>query len=123
MGRIIGLCRLFHRDLAELLFAIINPKTPGKIRGGMLLVLLYLFSPIDLIPDSIPVLGIMDDAVLVPMAIGFLMRMLPERVKADSEIKAWRYRRYVPVVMGIAGFLLLSWILAVFYGLYRLIFT
>jgi uncharacterized membrane protein YkvA (DUF1232 family) len=44
---------------------------------------LYLFSPIDLIPDVIPFVGVLDDIVLVPLAMRFLLNRLPAHLRAD----------------------------------------
>lgn len=122
MNRILRLINFFRRDIATLIFAIFNRKTPGKIRLGMLAALLYFISPIDLIPDTIPVLGVMDDAVLVPMAMMFLTNMLPESVKAETAHYAWKYEKYVPVVIAGVVLFILAWIFLVFYGLFSLIF-
>ena len=50
----------------------------------------YAFSPIDLIPDPIPVLGYLDDLVLIPLGIALSIRMIPEPVLAESREKASR---------------------------------
>ena len=46
---------------------------------------LYLLSPLDLIPDAIPLLGLVDDVVLLPLAIRFVLKKLPSRVREDIE--------------------------------------
>ena len=51
-------------------------------------VVAYAFSPIDLIPDFIPVLGYLDDLILVPLGILLALRMLPQEVIDDSTVKA-----------------------------------
>jgi uncharacterized membrane protein YkvA (DUF1232 family) len=48
----------------------------------------YVFSPIDLIPDFIPVLGYLDDLVLVPLGVAFLLKMIPSEVMAECRAKA-----------------------------------
>lgn len=53
-------------------------------------VVAYAFSPIDLIPDFIPVLGYLDDIILVPLGILLVLRMLPEEVIDDCTVKAER---------------------------------
>lgn len=69
MGRILGLLRLFRRDIIVMLMALKERDTPGKVKGLLLLSILYLISPIDLIPDAVPFFGFLDDAVIVPTAI------------------------------------------------------
>lgn len=77
MGRLLGVLRLFRHDILVMLLSLKSRQTPRKVKGMMLLAIFYLLSPIDLIPDAIPVFGMLDDAVLVPAAIAMLMRMLP----------------------------------------------
>lgn len=122
MNRFLQLFRAFRDDIAILFFAIFNTKTPGKIRAGMIIALLYLISPIDLIPDTIPVIGLMDDAVIVPTAMMILTNMLPESVKRESASRAWKYGKYMPFLMGAIGLFVLMWIGLMLYGLYTLIF-
>ncbi|HYI64046.1 MAG TPA: YkvA family protein [Allosphingosinicella sp.] len=54
-----------------------DPRTPLAARLLGLLIAAYAFSPIDLIPDFIPVLGLLDDAILIPAGIWLFLRMLP----------------------------------------------
>ena len=81
MGRLLGVLRLFRHDILVMLLSLKSRQTPRKVKGMMLLAIFYLLSPIDLIPDAIPVFGMLDDAVLVPAAIAMLMRMLPYPVR------------------------------------------
>ena len=68
---------LLRGDARHLWFALRHPAAPGWLKLGALGIVLYLISPIDLVPDWIPVLGVVDDLVLVPMAIRFLLKRLP----------------------------------------------
>ena len=68
---------LLRGDARQLWFALRHPGAPGWLKLGTALIALYLFSPIDLIPDMLPVIGVMDDLVLVPLAIRFLLKRLP----------------------------------------------
>lgn len=58
-----------------------HADTPKWIKGFMLAVVVYLFSPIDLIPDFLVILGITDDLVVISAAMWFLGKVIPERVK------------------------------------------
>jgi len=58
-----------------------HADTPKWIKGLMLAVVAYLFSPIDLIPDFLVILGITDDLVVISAAMWFLGKVVPERVK------------------------------------------
>ena len=105
-----------------MLLAMRHPGTPRKIKGLMLAAFLYLISPIDLIPDAIPVLGIMDDAVLVPTAICGLMHMLPAAVRADSEYQAQVVSRRLPYLLLGASLLIFLWVVLLLAAIYSLIF-
>ena len=53
----------------------------------------YAFSPFDLIPDFIPVLGYLDDLVLVPLGIFLVLRLIPEHVRAHARVQAENWMR------------------------------
>lgn len=80
--------RRIKRDAMTLWFARAHPATPwyAKAMGGF--VVAYALSPIDLIPDFIPVLGYLDDVILLPILIWLTVRMLPPEVLAESRQKA-----------------------------------
>lgn len=67
-----------------MLIAARDPRTPWPARAVAALVVAYALSPIDLIPDFIPVLGYLDDLVLVPLGIWLVLRMIPPEVMADA---------------------------------------
>ena len=74
---------LVRGDARLLWRALRHPASPGWLRLGALGIVLYVLSPIDLIPDVIPVIGLLDDIVLVPLAIRFLLNRLPAHLRAD----------------------------------------
>ncbi|WP_375452414.1 YkvA family protein [uncultured Devosia sp.] len=81
LGRFtIGRFFLFRKELLVLWRAFRHPATPLHLKAAMLLVPLYLISPIDLIPDVIPFLGVLDDFVVVPMLMSLLVKLLPLEV-------------------------------------------
>jgi uncharacterized membrane protein YkvA (DUF1232 family) len=61
---------------------------PWYARVVALLVVGYAFSPIDLIPDPIPVLGYLDDLILLPLGIALVLRLIPAPLMAESRVKA-----------------------------------
>ena len=74
------------RGDARLLWrALRHPLAPGWLKAGTALIVLYVVSPIDFIPDVIPFLGVMDDVVLLPLAIRFLLNRLPAAVRTDID--------------------------------------
>ena len=83
--RIVVIWTLVKTDARLLWLAVRHPQAPLWLKLGTLGVLLYLVSPIDLIPDFIPFVGVLDDIVLVPLAIRFLLKRLPAGIRVDIE--------------------------------------
>lgn len=115
----------FRREAVLLGFAIRNPATPWYLKAASLLAGLYLISPIDLIPITVPFLGVLDDAIIVPTAVALITRSLPLAVaaeaggKADVFVQRW-FKRPLLAAALILGGLVVIWF-AVLYLLYRLI--
>ena len=80
--------RALRRDAVTLWLAARDPRTPlaAKLLAG--LVAAYAFSPIDLIPDFIPVLGLLDDLVIVPLGAWAVLRMLPAPLLEELRARA-----------------------------------
>jgi uncharacterized membrane protein YkvA (DUF1232 family) len=76
------------REIAALYLASRHPKTPWYAKVLAVLIIGYALSPIDLIPDFIPVLGYLDDLVLIPAGIALLVRIIPGDVLAECRSKA-----------------------------------
>jgi len=75
--RLTLLWTVLRGDARQLWFALCYPDSPSWLKWGTALIALYLFSPIDLIPDVLPFVGMVDDLVLVPLAIRWLLNRLP----------------------------------------------
>jgi uncharacterized membrane protein YkvA (DUF1232 family) len=65
-----------------------DPRTPWYARLFIALVVWHTLSPIDLIPDFIPILGYLDDLILVPVGVALALKMIPPHVLAESREKA-----------------------------------
>jgi uncharacterized membrane protein YkvA (DUF1232 family) len=68
--------------------AVRDPRTPALAKLVGLLVAAYALSPIDLIPDFIPVLGLLDDAILIPAGVWLFARMIPAELLAEHRATA-----------------------------------
>ena len=79
-----------RREVYALYFACRDPRVPWYVKALALAVVAYAFSPIDLIPDFIPVLGYLDDLVLVPLGAMAVRAMVPAHVMADCRERARR---------------------------------
>jgi uncharacterized membrane protein YkvA (DUF1232 family) len=88
--RLKGWARRLKAELYALYLAYRDPRVPLYARVFAAVVVGYAFSPIDLIPDPIPVLGYLDDLVLIPLGIALSVRMIPEPVLAECREKASR---------------------------------
>lgn len=75
--------RRLKREVITLWFALKHPDCPWPARALAAVLTAYAFSPIDLIPDFIPVLGYLDDLILLPIGIWLILRLLPAPVLAD----------------------------------------
>ncbi len=75
-------------EVYALYIAYKDPRTPWYAKVFAAVVVGYAFSPIDLIPDPIPVLGYLDDLVLVPLGAYLAVKMIPKEVMAESREKA-----------------------------------
>lgn len=76
------------RDVMTLWFALRHPDTPWYARALATILTAYALSPIDLIPDFIPVLGYLDDLIIVPAGVWLLLKIVPDQVISDSRAAA-----------------------------------
>jgi uncharacterized membrane protein YkvA (DUF1232 family) len=77
-----------RRDTLALWFACRDKRTPWGVRLLGILIVAYALSPIDLIPDFIPIIGYLDELILLPAGLWILLRLIPEQVLSDCRIKA-----------------------------------
>ncbi len=98
-------------EVFALYFAYKDPRVPLYARIFAACVVGYAFSPIDLIPDPIPVLGYLDDLVIIPIGVWLALKMIPAEVMADSRIRAReRLQQKKPVNWVAGALILLIWI-------------
>lgn len=101
-------------ELLAVWFAYRDPRTPWYAKVWSALVAGYAFSPIDLIPDFIPIIGYLDDAIIVPLGIMIAIKLIPKEVMIDTRIKAkdWiEQRKQKPQNKTMAVLIVLLWIL------------
>jgi uncharacterized membrane protein YkvA (DUF1232 family) len=95
-------------------YAARDPRTPTFVRLLALVVAAYALSPIDLIPDFIPVLGYLDDIVLVPLGLALVIRLLPVSVLASAQEQA-RLAAERPTSKLAAAVIVAVWLLVLFF--------
>ena len=95
-------------------FAARDPRTPFLVRIIALLIAAYALSPIDLIPDFIPVIGYLDDIILIPLGLALVVKLTPDQVIEDSKIRAEKAATkpisYTAAVIVIIIWLALLWL-------------
>ena len=105
-------------EIQVLSIAYSDPRTPWTAKILIGLTVGYLLSPIDLIPDFIPVLGILDDLILVPLLITASIKLIPSMVLEEARIKAIENpKRMKKNNWKVAIFILLIWLFLI-YSLY-----
>jgi len=80
--------RLARRDLLAIYLAARDPRVPWYAKAVAILVAGYAFSPIDLIPDFVPVLGYLDDLIIVPLGILLAVRLIPPEIMIEHRAAA-----------------------------------
>jgi len=86
--RLSVLWSVIRGDARLLWFALRHPLAPGWLKPAVAVMVLYVLSPVDLLPEAIPVLGLVDDVVLVPLAIAFIVKRLPAALRSDFARRA-----------------------------------
>jgi len=114
-----GWAKRLKRDVVALWLAARDRRVPlhAKLVAGA--VAAYALSPIDLIPDFIPVLGYLDDLVIVPLGILLAIRLVPEPLMAEFRAEAVR-RAERPVSRAGLAFILAVWLLCLILVLWSL---
>ena len=103
--------RKLKLEVYALYIASKDRRVPWHARVVAILVVAYAFSPIDLIPDPIPVLGYLDDLILIPLGIALVIKLIPAEVlqdcreKAESTMKAGKPKNWIA-----GGIIILIWV-------------
>ncbi len=103
-------------EVYALYLASKHPGTPWYAKVLAVLIIGYALSPIDLIPDFIPVLGYLDDLILVPLGIALLIKIIPGdilkecRTKAEGDLSKRKPRNWVAAII-----VILIWMLVIYF--------
>lgn len=99
------------RETLALYLAARDPRTPWYARLLVAAIAAYALSPIDLIPDFVPVLGLLDDVVLLPLGVALALRLVPADVMAECRTRAAEvFARGRPVSRRAAVVVVLVWL-------------
>jgi uncharacterized membrane protein YkvA (DUF1232 family) len=110
--------RAVRRDMVTLYLIVRDPGAPWHVRALIAFILVYALSPIDLIPDFVPVVGYLDDLILLPLGILLVLWLLPKELLASVRAEAdrhpvalprWRGGAVLVVGVWMAGVILVLW--------------
>jgi uncharacterized membrane protein YkvA (DUF1232 family) len=115
-------------QLSALMYAYRDRRTPWYARAWVAVVVAYAFSPIDLIPDFIPLVGYLDDLVLLPLGVFLALKMIPAEVMRESRTRAekdiaeggrqlTRLAWIMAIVIALVWIVLVGWLVWVGYSL------
>lgn len=116
--------RQLKKETYAIYLACKDPRVPWYARWLAAGVVAYAFSPIDLIPDFIPILGYLDDLILVPLGIWLVLQMIPPAVLAECREKAaraiaqgkptnWTAAILIVAIWVLSGVLIAVWIASI----------
>jgi uncharacterized membrane protein YkvA (DUF1232 family) len=112
LGKRVGAwARWLRRDVHAIYLCTQDPRMPWYAKAWALLIAAYAVSPIDLIPDFIPVLGHLDDAILIPLGVMVAVRLIPAEVLEDSRRRA-EAAAAAPRDWRVGALFLLLWVIA-----------
>jgi uncharacterized membrane protein YkvA (DUF1232 family) len=112
LARVKDWARGIKRDVIALFLAARDPRTPWYAKAAAGLVAAYALSPIDLIPDFVPVFGYLDDLVLVPIGIWVVVRLIPVDLMREFRAEAARMENAKPKSSAGAVVIVLIWIVS-----------
>lgn len=123
-GNLRSWARLIKRDVHALYLASRDPRVPWYAKALAIVVAGYAISPIDLIPDFIPVLGYLDDVILLPLGIYLVVNLIPPAIMAEhrelaeaaTERPVSRTAAAVIIVLWLASVALAGWLAYRYFG-------
>lgn len=83
--------RALTREAYAIYLAARDPRTPWYAKALIFFVIAHTLSPIDLIPDFVPILGYLDDLIITPVGIWLALRLIPSEVMVESRVTAKTY--------------------------------
>ncbi len=118
MNRLLQWANLLKAETVTLWFCYRHPQTPLIAKILAIVIVAYAFSPIDLIPDFIPILGLLDEAILLPIGIWFTLKFIPKPVLDECRGQAtlWlaekhaKPRHWFGAAMVIAVWIMAAWL-------------
>jgi uncharacterized membrane protein YkvA (DUF1232 family) len=111
MAKLKDWARAIKRDVHALYLASRDPRVPWYAKALVVIIAGYALSPIDLIPDFIPIIGYLDDVILVPLGILLVVRLIPPDIMAEHRASALA-SQHRPVSRGATTVIICIWLLS-----------
>src|SRR5688572_20096596 len=108
--------RALKNEAYAIYLAAKDPRTPWYAKTLIYFVVAHTFSPIDLIPDFIPILGYLDDIIITPLGIALAIRLIPAEVLMEARLTVATHGVERRVGLIGAGIIVITWILAIIWG-------
>jgi len=116
--------RALKNEALAVYLAAKDPRTPWYAKALIFFVVAHTFSPIDLIPDFIPVLGYLDDLIITPCGLWLAVRLIPAEVLDDARVTvasgAWSERSRILCSVG-AAMIVILWVVVLIGVVYLII--
>ena len=109
MSRLRDWARALKREGYVLYYAVRDPRTPWYVKLIAGMIVAYALSPIDLIPDFLPLIGYLDELILLPAAVWLALRLVPRDALADARRRAAQAAER-PVSRAAAAVIVMLWI-------------
>ena len=87
-GKLRNIAALAQREMRVYQLLISDDRTPKPAKWLLGIAVAYLLSPIDLIPDFVPVIGYLDDVIVVPVLVGIALKLIPQSLFEDCRTRA-----------------------------------
>jgi uncharacterized membrane protein YkvA (DUF1232 family) len=110
---------MLKKEIVILYYGFRDNRTPAIAKLPAILSLIYLLSPIDLIPDFIPFIGYLDDLIIVPLLINLSIRLLPSGVREESILKAEKNQKRVRWIFIVVVTLVVCLLAGLFFLIHR----
>jgi uncharacterized membrane protein YkvA (DUF1232 family) len=124
ISRLLQWAKQLKREAVTLWFCYRHPQTPLIAKVLSISIVAYAFSPIDLIPDFIPILGLLDEAILLPIGIWLTLKFIPQPILAECRGQAEQWlaekhgkpRNWFGAAIIISLWILAAWLIWVTWG-------
>ena len=109
--------RKIKNEFNALRIALTNAKTPWYAKTIIIITVAYALSPIDLIPDFIPILGFLDDLIILPLLISLAIKLIPSDVMVQSRLQASKteFKKRKNWIAG--GLILVLWAILIWWAI------